>query len=350
MKSKTIQDVAKEAGVSIATVSRVINNNYPVSKSSRSRVENAIKKLEYAPNALARGLIKKETNTIGVLTPSITNLFFSQIINGIQDSLKLKGCQIITCDTNGLATEEANYLYQLQKRQVDGIIAIDPRTESIKSGLYENSAQHIPIVLINGFNDGIKMNFVISDQESGTREAIEYLLSLGHRKIAFIRSKNGYSNEVKEHALRMTLERHHISFDPHHYILLAKGNSIETVDMAKNTFYERFQHSRNLPTAVFACNDWMAAGVLYAAQMLHIAVPQELSIIGYDNTIISQITMPKLTTVDQNMQELGISAAQMLYGSMKGNNAGYLRLTMDTKLVIRDSCAPCCEQPKHHKA
>lgn len=331
----TIQDVAKEAGVSITTVSRVINNNYPVKKETREKVEKIIEEMNFTPNSLARGLIKKKTDTVGILVPSITNIFFPLVINGIEHFMEKKGYTLIMCDTKDRKTE-MRQLRNLTERRVDGIISIDPSASIIKKGIYE--ALEIPLVIINGYNKDIKCNFVINNQEMGVIEALEYLIKLGHKKIAFLRGKNSYSYDLKEEQFYKTLRNNNIEVNNEYIIIVDIGNGIETVDLSMEATLD-IMSKDNPPTAILACNDWMALGALHACQKLSIKVPQEVSIIGYDNIIISQMSEPKLTTIDQNMYKLGDLAAKILYENIEKQNHTYQKIILDTKLVIRDSCA-----------
>lgn len=331
----TIQDVAKEAGVSITTVSRVINNNYPVKKETREKVEKIIEEMNFTPNSLARGLIKKKTDTVGILVPSITNIFFPLVINGIEHFMEKKGYTLIMCDTKDRKTE-MRQLRNLTERRVDGIISIDPSASIIKKGIYE--ALEIPLVIINGYNKDIKCNFVINNQEMGVIEALEYLIKLGHKKIAFLRGKNSYSYDLKEEQFYKTLRNNNIEVNNEYIIIVDIGNGIETVDLSMEATLD-IMSKDNRPTAILACNDWMALGALHACQKLSIKVPQEVSIIGYDNIIISQMSEPKLTTIDQNMYKLGDLAAKILYENIEKQNHTYQKIVLDTKLVIRDSCA-----------
>jgi LacI family transcriptional regulator len=337
----TISDVAREAGVSITTVSRVMNNNYPVNIDTREKVEKAIKKLDFTPNALARGLIQKRTNTIGVIVPSITNIYFTTIVSGLQDFLRENGFHILLCDTGERSKFELEHLKGLRDKLVDGIISIDPRTASVKSGEYHKISKEIPLVLVNGYNEGVKLNYVISDQASGTSDALNYLIALGHANIAFLRGQRSYSYDLKEEVYRKVLEKYGLPFKEENIIRIEKGNSIETTELAFQAFQKRLSVKRDRPTAVFCCNDWMGAGALHAAQKLKLTVPKDLSVVGYDNIIISEITMPKLTTVDQNMYVLGKTAAEQLYKLIKEPAKSHIKMILDTNLITRDSCAAC---------
>lgn len=331
----TIEDVARLAGVSITTVSRVLNDNYPVHAKTKAKVMEAMEELEYSPNSLARGLIQKRTNTVGILVPSITNLFFPEVVNGIQDTLDAKGYSVMLCDTSGDAAREQTHVRILMERRVDGIISIDPRTENIPR--YEKISRSLPTVLINGYNEGINCHFVLNDQKAGAVDAMRYFISLGHRRIGFIRGAKSYSYDLKEEVYRAVLQEQGVEVDERNVIRMEKGNSIQTMDLAREAVAKRLASS-DRPTALFACNDWMAVGALYAAQTLGISVPESLSVIGYDNIVISEMTMPKLTTVDQNMQKLGRVTAERLCSIMNGDSCPPGKIYIENTLVQRESC------------
>lgn len=333
----TIEDVAKEAGVSITTVSRVINNNYPVAQKTRKKVEDAIKKLDFTPNYLARGLIQKKTHTIGVLVPSITNLFFPAVVKGIERKFKDLGFTLFLCNTEGTAKEEKKHIKTLMERQVDGIIMIDPRTENIKNGYLEKITKEIPLVLVNGYHKGIRCNFVMNDQEMGTAGALEYLIELGHENIAFLRGAHSYSYDLKEEVYDEVLKKHQLPIKKENILIVEEGNSIETVDLSMEEVKKRLQENHP-PTAIFACNDWMATGALNAAALLHISVPKQLSVIGYDNIVISALSHPKLTTVDQNMATLGETSADLLFEIIENENKDPKKIILNTTLIKRGSC------------
>lgn len=332
----TIQDVAKQSGVSITTVSRVINKNYPVKESTRIKVEKAIKELNFTPNMLARGLIRNKTYTIGVIVPSIANLFFPTVVKGIEHYMKDHGYTILLSDTEGDYKEEQKIITTLLERQVDGIIIIDPRNDNMKSGYLENMTDKIPLVVINGYSKGIKCHFVLNDQEMGTYDALNYLLECGHKNIAFLRGKDSYSYDLKEQVYYDTHENNNMIINGENILVIEDGNSIQTADMSMEMVMERLQ-SKKPPTAIFACNDTMAVGAMNGIKKLGLRIPEDVSVIGYDNTMISQLTEPKLTTVDQNMYELGQKAARRLKDIMGNKDEGFMRIVLETSLIKRDT-------------
>jgi LacI family transcriptional regulator len=337
MKS-TIEDVAKLAGVSITTVSRVINNNYPVKTETRINVEKAIQQLSYQPNPMARGLIMKKSKTIGIVVPSITNMFFTEVIHGIEKSIKLNNYDVLLSNSNGDAVSEKNCVEKLINRFVDGVIVITPNTANMKNGFYDKIARDIPLICINGYNKDAKVNFVLSDEENGTKVALDYLVSLGHKKIAFVRCGDSYSYDVKEkiyESYMTKLKENMLVVD------IKDGNSIDVVKNTTTKIVEEICKEYVLGmdiTAFFACNDLMAAGILNACGEVAIEVPKEISIVGFDNIILSEMTRIKLTTVDQNMKIIGAVAAENIIKLIESDELAFETVVIDTELVIRESC------------
>jgi len=332
----TIHDVAKIAGVSITTVSRVINNNYPVKEATRKKVEEAIENLKFSPNLLAKGLINNKTYTIGVIVPSIANLFFPAVIKGIECYMKKQGYIIFLTESEGLPKEEQRISKAFLDRQVDGIIIIDPRKENIKNGFFEDISTQCPTVLINGYNKGIKCDFVLNDQEIGTVEAINYLIENGHKNIGFIRGSKSYSYDLKEEIYFGLMKKNNLKLNKENIITIEDGNSILTSELSRKVIIKRLKNNNNL-TAIFACNDSMAVGVINGAKNIGLKVPDDLSVIGYDNTIISEMIDPKLTTVDQNMYKLGEVAAKRLNEIIESKDNTYTKTIINTKLILRES-------------
>lgn len=333
----TIQDVAKEAGVSITTVSRVMNNNYPVSRDTREKVEKAVKKLNFNPSYLARSLIIKKTEVIGIVVPSITNMFFTTVVKGIQQICKSLGYTTLLSDSEGDGQEEMNCVKKLLSRQVDGIIIIDPNTDNMVNDYYQGIAEAIPLVFVNGCNEGLQYNFVLNDQKTGAVQALEFLIELGHRDIAFIRGHQSYSYDIKEEVYREIMKKNCFDVKDNYIINIGEGNNVETADNTMKVIYSMFREEHNI-TAFFACNDLMAVGALNACKKAGIKVPEEVSIVGFDNIMLSELSEPKLTTVDQNMLELGRKAADMLIDMIEHERSHSKKLVLNTRLVIRGSC------------
>jgi LacI family transcriptional regulator len=334
----TIEDVAREAGVSITTVSRVVNDNYPVKIETRQRVEEAIKRLNYRPNPIAVSLVRKTTNIIGVIVPGISNMYFSDVVSGIEKYLKEYDYDVFLVSEVKDAKSEKKYVNKFIDRFVDGLIVLDPKTENILSGFYSDVSKRIPLVLVNGYNEGIDLNFVISIQEKGFCEAMEYLINLGHKKIAFVRGEKSYSYDLKENIYKEYMNK---IKSPYIIINTDDGNTIEVVKNTENKIAEindRYRIGRDI-TAFCACNDLMAFGILNGCSNLGLSVPKDVSVVGFDNIMISEMSNPKLTTVDQNMKTLGKKAAELIVKTIKNENKKPQKVFVDTLLIKRESCA-----------
>jgi LacI family transcriptional regulator len=337
-KRATINDVAELSGVSITTVSRVINGNYPVSEKTKKKVNTVIEELGFRPNLLARSLIQDKTQTIGVLTPSIENLFFSEVIKGIDSYVEDKDYRSFLCNTDGDPDKEKALIDSLINRHVDGIIVIDPRTKNIKSGYYEGVGKRLPLVLINGYSEGVQCNFVLNDDVTGTLEALRYFVDKGYNKLGLLRGKSSHSYDLKEQVFIKFCEEQNLSGQ---VIRIPDGNGLETVQQAKDQVMEHLKEkSEQRVEAMLCCNDFMAVGALNGARASHVHVPKDLSLIGFDNTIVSQITEPALSTVDHHMSELGTTAARRIVKLIRAVNhkdENNTKISVATNLILRDS-------------
>lgn len=330
----TINEVAKKANTSVATVSRVMNGNYPVKEETKKRVLEAIEELNYIPNMQARELTQRKSNTIGVIVPSLTNMFFPSVVYGIESELKKHSLSIILMTTSNDKDEEKKCINNLLARNVAGIIVIDPTTSNIKNKFYNELSRKIPFIFINGYASIPNISSVSNDEAMGCELALEYLLENNHRDILFIRGKDSYSYDVKEDVYKDIMMGIH-NFNPENIINIGEGNSLVTVD---NTAYILSELLPKLKaTAVFACNDLMAIGVINACKKLNIDVPNDLSIIGYDNIQLSALIEPKLTTIDQNMHLIGTNAASLVIDKIKCKNEYSKKIILNNTLVERDT-------------
>ncbi len=340
----TIDDVAREAGVSTATVSRVINNNYPVAKATREKVEKAIEKLHFTPNTMAKGLKLMKSHSIGVVIRSVRNPYFVQIVESVERYFKEKEYMTLLCHAK-TPEEEKGYIQNLIDRNVDGVVIVDGTTENRTNGFFEKTSKKIPLVLINGLHAGIKCNFIISDQEAGTLDALNYLYDLGHKQIGFVTCKEGdiydYSYIIKENAYKDFFVRKGLSLEEKDILSFTEDldDDIRNKETAKKLLQERMTINGSAPTAYFVCNDVMAFAVIGAAKELGYRVPGDISIVGFDNSHYSTITSPLLTTVDILTDKLGLAAAKRLASIIEDNTKGYEKTTIYTQLVVRESCA-----------
>lgn len=332
----TIHDVAREAGVSIATVSRAINNNYPVKDETREKIERAIEKLQYVPNEVARNLILKNTSNIGVIVPGITNLFFSTIVEEINKILVENSYTISLYNTDGKHHLEESIIKSIKSRSMDGLIVIDPTTKSLEKKIFKRLSKEIPTVLIHGHVEEADYNLISYDESIGTLEAFNYLYELGHKKIDFLRGEESLSYDLKEDLYKKFIKDKNLDYK--NIIKVSMSNSLDAIEKTEEEF-DKFLKRKDRGTAVFACNDLMALGVLNACKRLDIQVPEELSIIGFDNTLISTISHPKLTTVDLSMKNVAVTAGEELLKLIKKEGKKIDRKVFASELLIRDSVA-----------
>ncbi|AIQ11657.1 LacI family DNA-binding transcriptional regulator [Paenibacillus durus] len=307
----TIKDVAKMANVSIATVSRVLNNLGGYSDKTKQRVNEAIRELGYQPNAIARGLINKRTQTLGVLFPNVSSSFSSDILQGVEDFAHSRNYSVLVCNTDGEEKRTMKYLQLLREKQVDGIIF---SSSMLKDEYYETiKSMKIPVVLISSQSNYPAIPYVTINDRLAACDAVEYLINRGHRKIAMIA---GTENDVLTGAPRMdgylrALRKHRIPIDERY---LVHGDfRFESGCKALETLL------RTAPdiTAIFAASDEMAIGVLSAASRHGLKVPDDLSVIGFDGLQLSNMVVPPLTTVSQPLQEMGKIAAETLIRSIE---------------------------------
>ena len=334
----TIVDVAKKANVSIATVSRVINGNYPVKEATREKVLAVIRALKYVPNMQAREFNRQKSTLVGVVVPSIYNMFFAEVMNGVEEHFTKESYSLMLCCSKNDSKLEMRCINDFMARNVSGIIVVSPHTENLQNTFYERIARQIPLVFINSYEKHPNISYVSNDQDAGARIAIQYLLEHKHQDILFIRGEHSDSYDIKEKAYVDIMKRRHY-FHEKYIINIGDGNSNETVDNTMQKVLEILPSSE--ATAVFACNDLMAAGVVNACKKLNIAIPKDLSIVGYDNIALSRFIEPKLTTVEQNMFLLGNQAAQLLLEKIDSDNQTSKRIMLENSLVERESVGIC---------
>ncbi|WP_313802835.1 LacI family DNA-binding transcriptional regulator [Cytobacillus sp.] len=323
-----IQQVAEKAGVSVATVSRVLNHAASVSTKTRLKVENAIKELNYEPSMLGRNLRNSESRLLLVLLPSISNPFYTEIINGIQNTAIANSYNILLCETDSNPQRENIYFNMIKNKLADGVISMDPTVNMQK--LTELAESH-PVILCSEYDEGGSIPYVTIDSELAAYQAVKHLIRLGNKKIALINSdekflyarqrRSGYERALKEFNLPIREEWIYHTRD------LEFQNGVQAMRMLLE-LEER-------PTAVFAVSDTLAIGALKGINGNGLHVPNDLAIIGFDNISFSNMTNPTLTTVSQPMYKMGMTAANMLIMSIKGEQVE--SVVLDHDLIIRES-------------
>lgn len=322
--------MAKRAGVSPSTVSRALSGRVPVDKETKERVMEAVRVLNYKPNVLAKGLKEGKTNTIGLIVPNICNPVFPAVARGVEDVAREHGFTVILCNTDENIEAEKDYVEKLQKRWVDGFIFATAREES--HHILELKEQGFPVVLVVR-HMAQAVDAVVIDNYKSSLEAVRYLVNTGHRRICIV---NGDTS--------LTLYRER--FEGYRHALEAAGLGMESdlvLDVAgrdDNGYGAVMAMLKKgvLPDAVFATSDPKAIGAIRAIKDYGLRVPEDVSVVGFDDLDISAFLDPPLTTVSQPLYEMGARAAQRLISLINGEKPDQPQMELvQAKLVIRKS-------------
>ncbi len=323
-------DISKIAKVSSTTVSHVINKTRFVSPETKDKVLEAMQELNYKPNLLARGLATGVTHTIGLVISDIKNPFYPEIIQGVEELAIRSEYNIFLCNTDYDVEKGLKSIGALIRKKVDGIIIASSQADKF---LFEELAEStIPFVLVDWNENKINVDSIYFDFESGIRKAIEYLVSLGHKKIYFISGpKDLKTASIRENnfiSIIKGYESEGISYK------IIEGN--HKIDGGINAAKE-IEKEKDMPTSIICSNDLTAIGVMKTLQIDGIKIPDRISIIGLDNIMLSEIVSPALTTIELERYLIGKSAAELLLNRMKNKKIPKQTKYFDTKLIVRES-------------
>lgn len=324
----TIKDVAREAGVSVATVSRVLNESGPVSEETRRRIQEIAERLRYTPHGAARSLITRTTHTVGALLPELHGEFFSEVIRGIDQTARRQGYHLLVTSSHADRSEVAAALRAMRGR-VDGLLVMSPDLDG--RTLQSNIPRGIPVVLINAADDGT-FDTVSIDNHGGARAVARHLLALGHRRLAMICGAEGnHDADERRRGWRETLQEAGIAHDQ---ALEVRG------DFTERSGYlaaQELLRATPRPTAIFAANDSMAIGALGALREAGVRTPEDVAIAGFDDITIARYLSPPLTSVHVDISELGAKATEKLLAGVRGPLPGPHHVLLPTRLVARQS-------------
>jgi LacI family transcriptional regulator len=329
VKKYTIKDIAAKAGVSITTVSRVLNmKEEGMSLKTREKVLKVIDEMNYTPNHFARGLITNKSKLLGLIVPNINNPFFPELCRGAEDEANLNQYSLIICNSDDDATKEENYLRLLSQQQVDGILLSSwgdfpsPSTEQLERS-------KIPFVLLDRGGQSVKHNGVFINNEQGGYLAGRHLLDLGHRRIACVTGSANLQNASDRLAgFRRALKEENIDL-PESRIISGDFHMESAYTQTKKFFEETDV------TAIFASNDLMACGVYRAAYEMGLKIPKDLSIIGFDDITLVSALIPQLTTIRQDIYEMGRRAVKILIENI--TNETNETVIFQPTLIVRES-------------
>lgn len=329
----TMKQVAEKARVSTTTVSHVINNTRVVSEDARERVLSVINELRYIPSAVARSLKNDKTHTLGMMIPNNSNPYFAEIIQGIEDESFKLGYNIILCNSYDDPKKQAAYTRVLIEKRIDGLILVSSGSDDELNQLLNDEG--IPKVLVDREVPGVPADFIEADHEQGGYLATEYLIKLGHRDIACVAGPdNLLLSSDRVHGYRRALQEAGIPFRP---------EFLTYSDFTSEGGFQAMQHLLALPqrpSAIFLSNDLMAIGGLCAAQQAGVRIPEELSIMGYDDIALASFSTPRLTTIAQPKYDIGVLTAQVIVARIRHSEQAWRREMLQTKLVVRQSTAP----------
>jgi len=326
----TIRDIARTAQVSVSTVSRVLNNKPDVNPITKDKIEKAIKELNYSPSNLARGLVLKKSNIIGFIVPDITNPSFPELARGIIIRARVYGYTVMFFDTDHDSQVEKEAINLMQNKQVDGIIlSFD---EANRDELEKLKKKQFPVVQIYRKSSKSTISTIALDNISAGVMATRYLIDKGHRKIGLITTgKHAQSGYERQKGYRKALEDSSIPFDKN---LICTGNN--NPDSGKACM-KGLLELNDPPTAVFVTHDMMAAGSYDAIYEKGLSIPDDISIIGHDNLVISRHLRPKLTTIDTHKSNLGQEAVSLLLEEIQAIEPLNKEVIFQADLVERES-------------
>ncbi len=311
----TIRDVARMSGVSVATVSRILNNLTGYSEETKKRVEKVMVELDYSPNAIARGLTNKQTSTIGVLIPSVSSRFAAKLLQGIEMASYSLRHSVIVCNTQSDGERTMEYLKVLKEKRIEGLIFV---SEWLKDEYAEVIGRMgVPVVLASTISPAYHLPYVKVDDKQAAYDAVEYLIKKGHRKIGLISGSEddhiaglprieGYIAALEEYGIPVNKDL--IVYGDFHFKSGITGCEV---------LFERDPEI----TAFFATSDEMALGVISCAYHRGIKIPEDLSIIGFDDTEDAEMSIPPLTTIHQPVTDIGRIAAELLIRKSEFNES-----------------------------
>ncbi len=326
----TITEVAKHSGLSVATVSRVLNHSANVSEESRLRVLRSIEELDYSPNMLGSNLRKMRSGQILVLVPTINNPFYSTVIEGVQNVAQIRGYRVLVANTYSDSEQLRQYVQLLRQRLVDGLIILHPVMETLELG---NIGRHYPIVQCSEFDTRVKHPYVGIDDRSATKMAAMHLVSMGRKKIAMLNSdlRFGYARRRQE-GFERTLEEAGIPVRRDWIKYAIEIHFDRAVAVATELL-----SGEEYPDAIFCVSDVYAAACIKAARQRGLRIPEDVAIVGFDNIDISMMTDPPITTVNQPMLQLGSEACKMLLTRIDQPEIELSNMLLPADLIVRQS-------------
>jgi LacI family transcriptional regulator len=329
----TVLDVAKLAGVAPITVSRVINRSGYFSEETRKRVEAAAAELGYIQNSVARSLRSSRTNTIALIVSDITNPFFTSLARGVEDTASDAGYNVFFCNTDELTEEEEKYTQVLLQKQVDGFLLVPAHSSPHSIQMIQK--HNIPLVIIDRWVPAVEVDAVRCDSEGGSYQLIRLLLSLGHRNIAMISGPKDVSTSIdRVNGYHRALEEAGLPLNES-YLQYGEYDQSSGYELTK-----RILAMDPRPTAIFGANNFIAIGILKALNDAGIKVPDDISIVGFDDLPEPLVVSPFLTVASQPSYEMGCRATRLLLERLANKEKSeQQQIILPTDIIVRGSTA-----------
>jgi DNA-binding LacI/PurR family transcriptional regulator len=330
-----MKEIAKIAGVSLGTVSHVLNGSAAVREPLRKRVMDAVDALGYQPSQLARGLRRDKTNMIGMIIPDVTNPFFPAVVRGAEDVAFENGYRLVLCNTDNDHAKEIAHLNELRTYLPSGLIVIPSNFSDLTAQAESYRRSGTAVVCVDRLPKDWNGDTVTANNEHGAYEATNYILRQGHRQLAIITGPRHLTNaQDRLKGFRRALHEKKISIAPEY--------------VQETTFDQHGGHAKTMlllrmiprPTVIFAGNDMIAFGALLAFREAGLHCPEDISLIGFDNLDLAEMTSPPLSSVSQPGYQMGSTAARMLIDRVRGDHGPAKHVVIETALKIRDSVAP----------
>jgi len=331
IKRVNIYKIAKMSGVSIATVSRVINNNPGVKQETREKIEAVLREIEYVPNHIARSLATNETNTIGVLTTNVRDSYYASAIYSIEQELKRLGYNVILCNTGTELKNKREYLRILLQKKVDGIILVGSvfKEKDNNSHIYD-TAKSVPVVMLNSYLPGENVYSVVCDEGYGVARAVEWLYEKGHRDMVYLYDALSFAGISKLEGFEEAMASLDLSINPLGMVRVEQSISggyagVETLNQNEVSF-----------TAVLASEDIIAAGAVKKLIEIGKSIPNDVAVFGHNNSNIALCTNPELSSVDNKVETIAVLASRILF-QVLNNKETPVKTVIIPDLVIRAS-------------
>lgn len=334
MGQPTIIDIARRAGVSKSLVSLVLNGSSRVSDESRAAVLRAAQELNYRPNAMARGLVQRRTHVLGVMLSDLHNVFFADVLDGIDERAGEAGYGTLLATGHRSPEREAAAIDSLLELRTEGLVLAGPRLSDEK---IVEASRTVPVTLVSRSVDAENVDSVSSDDQAGAGLAVDHLVELGHRRIAHIDAGDGAGASERREGYTAAMRRHGLAAE----CRVVPGDYTEAGGAGG---VERLLAEEPRPTAIFAANDLSAIGALDALERAGLAVPEDVSLVGYDNTSLARLRHIGLTTIDQPRQEIGRAAACLLIERIDEGRSRSRRVVLSPSLVVGATTA-AAEEP-----